>query len=186
MNRQTLMFAVLFIVALACWRVLDRKPDELAGPKKEHFQPDFVVHDVVTRQYDKQGRLTERLTSRYGEYFRAIEMANLQQPELTLYNESGVPEWRVKAKEGVWNANDSAVLRNEVHADGLLPDSFVKTLDTEYMELDLTNQDVRSNKQVLVVGPSFQTQGVGLRGNLNTRYFELLEQSHAIYFNEKR
>jgi lipopolysaccharide export system protein LptC len=47
-------------------------------------------------------------------------------------------------------------------------------------------QNVRSNQQVSIVGKDFQTEGVGLKGHLERKYFELLDQGHAIYFNEKR
>lgn len=186
MNRQTLMFGLLFLLALACWQVLDEKPQALDNAKKEHFQPDFVAQNVVTREFDSNGRLTRHLESRFTEYFRSIDMAQLQEPRLTLYNQQGIPEWKISAKEGVWNVGDNAVLRNDIHVDGLLPDAMVRTIDTSYLELDLNSKDVRSNSKVIAKGDLVQTEGVGLKGNLDKRYFELLEQSHAIYFNQKR
>ncbi|MBZ6065393.1 LPS export ABC transporter periplasmic protein LptC [Aeromonas schubertii] len=186
MNRQTLLFGVLFIVALACWQVLNKPVATVEPTQKEHFQPDFVARDMVTLQYDEEGRLQDRLESVYAEYFRAIEMVNMTQPIFYRYDEQGRPEWRLTAEEGVLNVGDNAILRRKVQVDGLLEEGPVKRLDTEYMELDLNNQDIRSNQEVKMLGKDLQTEGLGLRGNLDKRYFELLEQSHAIYFNEKR
>lgn len=186
MNRQVLLFGVLFLGALICWRLLDGGASREGATQQEHFQPDFVASDLVAHQYDEQGRLRERLESPHAEYFGATEMANLQAPNLTLYDKGGTPAWKVTAKEGVLNLNDNALLRGQVHLEGLLPQGMVKSMDTEYLELDLTNQDVRSNERVKILGHVFQSEGIGLKGNLDTRYLELLEQSHAIYFNQKR
>lgn len=186
MSRQTLLFGVLFIVAMACWQVLNKPLTSQGQVQKEHFQPDFVARDMVTLQYDQEGRLQERLESIYAEYFGAIEMVNMTQPIFYRYDVEGRAEWRLTAEEGVLNVGDNAILRHKVQLDGLREEGPVKRLDTEYIELDLNNQDVRSNQQVKMLGQAFQTEGLGLKGNLDTRYFELLEQSHAIYFNEKR
>ncbi len=77
-------------------------------------------------------------------------------------------------------------MRNKVQLENLLPNPTVERLTTDYLELDLTNQQVRTNLQVEIEGPSFHTQGKGLRGNLDQNSYELLDDSHAIYFNQPR
>ena len=84
------------------------------------------------------------------------------------------------------NTDDNVILRDKVHLDGLLPASFISTLDTSYLELDLVTQGMRSNQHISIVGQEFQTEGVGLKGHLERKYFELLDKGHATYFNEKR
>ncbi|MGL4249238.1 MAG: LPS export ABC transporter periplasmic protein LptC [Aeromonas sp.] len=185
MSRQTLLFALLFLVALVAWQLgkVELVPDSKVSV--ENYQPDFVAKDLVTTRFDVNGKRTERLESRHAEYFQLLEQATFEQPVVYLFDEQGAAEWKVTAETGVLNTGDNVILRDKVHLDGLLPASFIATLDTSYLELDLVTQDVRSNREVKIVGRDFQTEGVGLKGHLDRKYFELLDQGHAIYFNEK-
>ncbi|MGL4933636.1 MAG: LPS export ABC transporter periplasmic protein LptC [Aeromonas sp.] len=186
MSRQTLLFALLFLVALVAWQLGKVELVPEGAVNAEHYQPDFVARDLVTTRFDLNGKRTERLESSYAEYYQVIEQATFDKPVVYLYDEQGAAEWKVTADTGVLNTGDNVILRDKVHLDGLLPASFISTLDTSYLELDLVTQDVRSNREVKILGLDFQTQGVGLKGHLDRKYFELLDQGHAIYFNEKR
>ena len=186
MSRQTLLFGLLFLVALVAWQLGKVELVPEAKVKTEHYQPDFVARDLVTTRFDVNGKRTERLESQYAEYFQILEQATFEKPVVYMFDEQGQAEWKVTAETGVLNTDDNVILRDKVHLDGLLPDSFISKLDTPYMELDLVTQDIRSNRQVNILGQDFQTEGVGLKGHLDRKYFELLDQGHAIYFNEKR
>ncbi|MEH8126851.1 LPS export ABC transporter periplasmic protein LptC [Aeromonas veronii] len=186
MSRQTLLFALLFLVALVAWQLGKVELVPESAVKIENYQPDFVAKDLVTTRFDINGKRTERLESTYAEYYQILEQATFDKPVVYMYDEQGAAEWKVTAETGVLNTDDNVILRDKVHLDGLLPTSFISTLDTSYLELDLVTQDVRSNREVNILGRDFQTQGVGLKGHLDRKYFELLDQGHAIYFNEKR
>ena len=186
MSRQTLLFALLFLVALAAWQIGDVDLTPEPTTKAENYQPDFTARNLVTTRFDVNGRRTERLESEYAEYYQIIEQATFNKPVVYMFDKQGEAEWKVTADTGVLNTDDNVILRDKVHLDGLLSTSFISTLDTPYLELDLVTQNVRSNQHVSIVGKEFQTEGVGLKGHLERKYFELLDQGHAIYFNEKR
>lgn len=186
MNKQTLLFGVLFFAALVVWQLGKVELLPQAKVKTEHYQPDFVAKNLVTTRFDVEGNPTERLESRYAEYFQLLEQATFEAPVVYLFDKQGRAEWRASAQSGILNTDDNVILRDNVHLDGLLPSSFISTMDTPYLELDMVTQDVRSNREIKIVGQDFQTQGVGLKGHLDRKYFELLDQGHAIYFNEKR
>ena len=186
MSRQTLLFALLFLVALAAWQLgeIELVPEPTA--KVENYQPDFTAKNLVTTRFNEQGKRAERLESEYAEYYQILEQATFNKPVVYMFDEQGEAEWKVTAETGVLNTDDNVILRDKVHLDGLLPASFISTLDTPYLELDLVTQDVRSNQHISIVGQEFQTEGVGLKGHLERKYFELLDKGHATYFNEKR
>lgn len=186
MSRQTLLFALLLLVALVAWQLGKVELVPESAVKTEHYQPDFVAKDLVTTRFDINGKRTERLEATYAEYYQILEQAIFDKPVVYLYDDQGAAEWKVTAETGVLNTDDNVILRDKVHLAGLLPTAFISTLDTPYLELDLVTQDVRSNREVKILGQDFQTQGVGLKGHLDRKYFELLDQGHAIYFNEKR
>jgi lipopolysaccharide export system protein LptC len=184
-NKQTLLFALLFIVALAAWQVSDIKPAAQLTPTRENYQPDFIAKQLVTTRFDRDGKRTERVESDYAEYYQLLEQASFDKPVIYLFDPQGKAQWRGTAESGVLNTDDNVILRDRVHLAGLLPSAFISTLDTPYLELDLVTHEVRSNREVKIVGQDFQTEGVGLKGHLDRKYFELLDQGHAIYFNEK-
>ncbi|MGL5037287.1 MAG: LPS export ABC transporter periplasmic protein LptC, partial [Aeromonas sp.] len=172
--------------ALVAWQLgkVDHGPD--SAVKTEHYQPDFVAKNLVTTRFDVNGKRTDRLESSYAEYYQLLEQATFDKPVVYMYDKQGAAEWKITADTGVLNTNDNVILRDNVRLDGLLPTAFIVKLDSPYLELDLVTQDVRSNREVNILGQEFQTEGVGLKGHLDRKYFELLDQGHAIYFNEKR
>ena len=148
----------------------------------------YRQHEAAIKQeyHQHKGKRTERLESTYAEYYQILEQATFDKPVVYMFDEQGEAEWKVTAETGVLNTDDNVILRDKVHLDGLLPASFISPLDTPYLELDLVTQDVRSNQHLSIVGQEFQTEGVGLKGHLERKYFELLDKGHATYFNEKR
>ncbi|WP_308377799.1 LPS export ABC transporter periplasmic protein LptC, partial [Serratia marcescens] len=151
-------------VALAAWQIGDVDLTPEPTTKAENYQPDFTARNLVTTRFDVNGRRTERLESEYAEYYQIIEQATFNKPVVYMFDKQGEAEWKVTADTGVLNTDDNVILRDKVHLDGLLPTSFISTLDTPYLELDLVTQNVRSNQHVSIVGKEFQTEGVGLKG----------------------
>ena len=186
MSRQTLLFALLFLVALAAWQLGDIELAPEPTTKVENYQPDFTAKNLVTTRFNAEGMRTERLESRYAEYYQILEQATFDKPVVYMFDDKGAAEWKLTAETGVLNTDDNVILRDKVHLDGLLPASFISTLDTSYLELDLVTQGMRSNQHISIVSQEFQTEGVGLKGHLERKYFELLDKGHATYFNEKR
>ena len=64
--------------------------------------------------------------------------------------------------------------------------TFLQRYPEVRVELDLTNQQMRTNLKVVIEGPGFHNEGVGLLGKLDQNSYELLDNSHAIYFNQAR
>ncbi len=55
---------------------------------------------------------------------------HFDKPVVYMFDKQGEPEWKVTADTGVLNTDDNVILRDKVHLDGLLPTSFISTLDT--------------------------------------------------------
>ncbi len=186
MNKQTVLFGLLFLMALAAWQLGEIELAPEPTTKVENFQPDFTAKHLVTTRFNEQGKRTERLESDYAEYYQVLEQSTFDKPVVYMFDDKGEAEWKVTAETGVLNTDDNVILRDKVHLDGLLPATFISTLDTPYLEMDLVTQELRSNQHISIVGQEFQTEGVGLKGHLERKYFELLDKGHATYFNEKR
>ncbi len=183
MNRQTLAIGCLFLLSLLIWRWFDdslRLPD---APPDEIFQPTFTAKGLTSVRYNQAGRITEEVFAEHTEYYEPLDMAELTRPVIITHDESGKPTWRLSARTGIINRDDNAIMRDEVQIKNLSPDTRVDRLTTSYLELDLSNQQIRSPQKLDIHGPGFHIEGVGLRGQLDKNRYELLENSHATYFN---
>ena len=63
------------------------------------------------------------------------------------------------------------------------PNDTLNRLETPYLEMDLIRNEVRNHHAVTMEGPRFHLEGMGLRGQLNQRIYEILDKSHGIYFS---
>lgn len=183
MNRQNLGILLLFICSLVLWRWFDPSQDELDGHTRAIFQPNFTARQLTTLHYDQQGQLKQRLQAKYAEHYDQLEMTELEQPVITVNDAQGRPDWRITGQKGVLNKDDNAILREQVKIDNLQPDSAVTQIRTDYLEMDLGSQQVRTNLKVEMEGPGFHNQGVGFKGQLKQKIYQLLGNSHAVYFN---
>jgi len=61
MNKQTFLFALLFLAALAAWQFgeIELAPEPAA--KVENYQPDFTAKNLITTRFNEQGKRTERI-----------------------------------------------------------------------------------------------------------------------------
>ena len=67
MNKQTVLFGPLFLVALAAWQLGEIELAPEPTTKVENFQPDFTARNLVTTRFNELGKRTERLESEYAE-----------------------------------------------------------------------------------------------------------------------
>lgn len=100
MSRQTLLFALLFLVALAAWQLgeIELVPEPTA--KVENYQPDFTAKNLVTTRFNEQGKRTERLESEYAEYYQILEQATFNKPVVYMFDEQGRPNGRSRPRPG--------------------------------------------------------------------------------------
>lgn len=186
MNRQFVFIGIIFLLSLLCWRWFDDSHNvtPLTDPR-QLFQPNFTATHLTYLNFAENGQLRNEVTASYTEYYDQLEQSELYNPVITTYdNQNGEAQWRLSAKQGVLNINDNAILRDQVHLQALSPNNTLETLDTAYLELDLTRNEVRNNHAVTLKGPQLTLSGVGLRGQLDQRIFQLLDESHGIYLNQ--
>ena len=181
MNRQTLIFGGLFIVALICWQWF--KPDSDQAVNPQDYKPDFVAKNLATIQYNQLGLPYRGLTADYAEHYEPLSMTIMEKPVILLYSPDGQPQWQLSGDEGMVNTNDNAILNGDVVGKGLQADAVIKTLTTEYLELDFTNNQLRSNRAVQLSSPTYQAKGLGLLGKIDQQTVEILHETQATYTN---
>lgn len=179
MSRQTIAFGALFVLGLICWQWFKPLSDQPAN--QQDYQPDFIAKNLQSVQYNQLGLPYRGLTAEYAEHYEPLTMTLMEKPVILLYSPDGKPQWQLSGDEGMINTNDNAILNGSVVGKGLQPDAVFKTLNTEYLELDFTNNQLRSNRTVQLSSPNYQATGLGLLGKIDQQTVELLHDTQATY-----
>ncbi|ART82855.1 LPS export ABC transporter periplasmic protein LptC [Oceanisphaera profunda] len=179
MSRQTIAFGALFVLGLICWQWFKPLSDQPAN--QQDYQPDFIAKNLQSVQYNQLGLPYRGLTAEYAEHYEPLTMTIMEKPVILLYSPDGKPQWQLSGDEGMINTNDNAILNGSVVGKGLQPDAVIKTLNTEYLELDFTNNQLRSNRAVTLSSPNYQATGLGLLGQIDQQTVELLHDTQATY-----
>ncbi|WP_409420942.1 LPS export ABC transporter periplasmic protein LptC [Pseudaeromonas sp. ZJS20] len=185
MSRQTLLIGVLFLFSLLSWRWFEAGRDSgtLTNPE-EYYQPTFTANKLKYLNFADNGLLRNEVSADYTEYYNQLEQTELFNPVIIAHDEQGKAQWRISAQQGILNLNDNAILRDQVRIQALTPNDTLNWLETPYLEMDLIRNEVRNHHPVTMEGPRFHLEGLGLRGQLNQRIYEILDKSHGIYFNQ--
>ncbi|MGO4999792.1 LPS export ABC transporter periplasmic protein LptC [Oceanisphaera sp. W20_SRM_FM3] len=179
MSRQTLIFGGLFVLALICWQWFEPAQDQAVN--QQNYQPDFIAKQLQSVQYNQLGLPYRGLTAEYAEHYEPLTMTLMEKPVILLYSPDGQPQWQLSGDEGMVNTGDNAILNGDVVGKGLQADAAIKTLNTEYLELDFINNQLRSNRAVQLSGPNYQANGLGLLGKIDQQTVELLHDTQASY-----
>jgi lipopolysaccharide export system protein LptC len=94
-------------------------------------------------------------------------------PEYTIFTNDGAEPWKVTASVGTLYEDNRIQLETNVKVTSLNPDSFIKTLTTDYIEIDLNARTVNSSELVEIKGDAFITSGTGFNFNLITKEYDL-------------
>lgn len=99
-SRQTLMALVFALIGSAAWWLLDQTPEtEEPAPPRER-RPDYVVSDFTAVETDAQGRPSRQLAARQMRQYVDEDLAELDQPHLSLYQLDG-PPWQAESVHGL-------------------------------------------------------------------------------------
>ena len=181
-TRQNLFILLLFLGALGVWRWYDSAPEPVDS-QQAMYQPNFIAEKLTTRHYAANGLLRQTLQADRAEHYAQLDMTELTRPTVLTRDNDGQPQWQLSGENGVLNSNDNALLRHQVVLKYVGINPQVDQLTTDYLEMDLTNQQVRTNLKVEISGPGYHNQGTGLLAELDHHRYQLLSNSHATYFN---
>ncbi|WP_028107774.1 LPS export ABC transporter periplasmic protein LptC [Ferrimonas futtsuensis] len=181
MKREGIAIAILFGAAiLLTWRSMVMK-DQAKVDVKPSYQPDFVAENLRSRIYSESGRLSAEINADQMEHYQALALTRLQEPDYLLYPEDSQGQWRVQATQGQLSDGRHVVLENDVIITAIEPNEPLKTITTDYLELDLETMIMTSNRQIRGNGEGFNITAKGLWADLNLNRIELKSQVNAIY-----
>lgn len=182
-NRQTLLICLLFALSLLAWRWSSQSADENSQAQKEDVSlPSFTAAKLHSRRYTADGKLTDIFTAEQALYYQHNKITDTLYPVLQTFEPNGQTAWNISAKNGQLSGNDRIILRDNIIIKNHNPALNIDRMQTSYLDMDMNTRQVSSDKPVTIDSPDYHVQGVGLHADLNTKRYQILEQSHATYF----
>lgn len=158
--------------------------------EKIESKPSFISSKSHMRNFNSMGQLYSSIFSDHAEYYKSIDQTSFVNPHIYYIPQNDLTNniqshsgevWDIEAKQGTLNGHDNISLREDVIAKSNSQESMVSKIETQYLELDLTRNELRTPYKITFYGTNFTNTGKGLFGNLVTNKFELKEECHAIY-----
>jgi len=185
MSPTTRNSLLLFVIALILWRLFDTGEDSAGGDSQPMYQPDFIAAGLQSSGFDEQGKLAYRIRAERMEYFTELEMTTFANPLVRVYPSLGQALWEISAREGILTDQNRVVLQKDVKIKNLSDSKYISELDTSLLEVDLSTNQVSSDRPVTLKGPQYDLQGVGMQGDLTNQTLTLLDKVNAVYHNEQ-
>ena len=139
-NRLGVSISALFILAmlmyLPTW--MEEEPEITGSQQSDALKPAYKAKNLTTTLYNQEGQLNHKVFATSMEHYDQLGFVLFQQPKYTLYTENASSPWVVTAQEGTLYNNELIQLENSVVIENQTSDDFVKSLSTEYIQINLT------------------------------------------------
>ncbi|GMM69210.1 hypothetical protein MTsDn1_25050 [Alteromonas sp. MTD1] len=182
-NRLGVSISALFILAmlmyLPTW--MEDEPEVTGSQQSDALKPAYKAKNLTTTLYNQEGRLNHKVFATSMEHYDQLGFVLFQQPKYTLYTESNSSPWVVSAVEGTLYNNELIQLENNVVIENQTGDDFVKTITTQYIQINLDNKQMTSDQTVEILGSQYVIQSNGFNANLRTQEYELIDHVQTTY-----
>ena len=182
-NRLGLSISALFILALLMYvpTWMEEQPETQGSSQNDALKPAYKAKNLTTTLYNQDGELNHKVFAESMEHYDQLGFVLFQQPKYTLYTESATSPWVVTAREGTLYNNELIQLENSVIIENKTSDDFVKSLSTEYIQINLDTKQMTSDQPVEILGTQYLILSNGFNANLRTQEYELLDHVQTTY-----
>lgn len=160
---------LLIVAVLSGWYLSQYKSDrtDLAHLVKREGEAEYRGKRVETMVYDLNGKPQYFAQAQAINRYESTGRTEFVQPLLNLFDvETAQKQWQIRADYAELSKDKILVLTGNVRLENLLQDARLNLIETEQLHIDLTTQDIQTERAVKTIGMGFMTTGIGLVGNL--------------------
>ncbi|MFC0178670.1 LPS export ABC transporter periplasmic protein LptC [Thorsellia kenyensis] len=182
LDKNTFFILLLLLVALILIGTL--VSDEYATTDADNIdtkEQRYVALNTRTLTYGLDGKIVHELKAANIENFPVSGESFITAPELFVFNQEGAAEWVLTSKTATIDKNRVLTLIDDVEVEGILEQSILKSIKTSKASINLNSQDITTDKKVTIIGQGFQSEGIGLTGNIKNQTAKLLKEVISIY-----
>ncbi len=185
MSRVTIAIAVFFGTALLLyWQVQVKQ-----GQRQVQSQidlPDYVATGLSSVTYDKEGRLSSRVSAENMAYFQDKDLTVFSDPEYLLYGDDVNSPWKITAQRGRLRKTQGEVfLGDKVEIRAVNKQEPLQSVLTSHLRMDLNAKTMESDDMVYIRGNGFKSQGLGLYADFYQETVRLKSQVTGTYEAKK-
>ncbi len=179
---KRLFYALLIVIcAWAGYYLLQQhwKSNEQVSLNTE--QPMFVGSHVSNTAFNTAGVRSYQIDATRLEHFSKTGNTDFTKPILWVYQNGTQAEWRVIADNAQLTKAHILTLSGHVKAFNLEPNSLLKNITTDNLQLNLITKEFNTQAQVIINGENFQNIGTGMTGNMDKGTATLLNSVKGRY-----
>lgn len=143
--------------------------------------PVFTGQDISNNNYNESGVRNYQINAKALARFAKTGETSFTAPHLFVFEHGETKEWEIRSDFGVLNNKHELYLTGNVTIKNLLPEAAFNTMKTDSINIKLTTKDFMTEDVVSLVGSTFETTGVGIKGNFAHQQATLLENVQGIY-----
>lgn len=183
MNRLSYSISALFILALATYIPTWLKEDDVVVDSVgvDSWEPTYQAKNLRSALYDEDGRLTHRIFASEMEHYDQLGFVFFKQPHYSIYLDDEEEPWELRAEEGTLYDDNRIQLEQNVVIQTTNKDNFVRTISTDFIQVNLDKRTMSSDQPVIIKGVDYEISSQGLEGNLNTKQYELQQHVQTVY-----
>ncbi|MCW8090450.1 LPS export ABC transporter periplasmic protein LptC [Alteromonas sp. ASW11-130] len=183
MSRLTLSILALFILAvlvyLPTW--MSEKPHSRNYKEVNAHKPAYRAKNITTTLYDDNGNIHHRVFATTMEHYDLLGFVSFGQPQYSIYGEQNQTPWQLRAKEGTLYNGNVIQLEKDVVLTSSGSMEFVKSVITDFIELNLDTRQLVSDQPVTIHGVDYTIESNGLNANLRTKQYELIDHVQTTF-----
>lgn len=173
MRLRLFIILAFLLVSLLWWLPsLNSDNEQAVSVDEQDIQPEFTAELLHQEMYDENGRLQREVFSQKMEHYSELELTHFKQPEFVIYQDQ-TPHWRISAEMGDMQ-DGRLVLDANVIMIQIVENRLVNKITTEYLEIDLNNSLVTTDKKINIEGKSVWIEGKGLNADLKLGSIKLI------------
>ncbi|NVK25780.1 MAG: LPS export ABC transporter periplasmic protein LptC [Gammaproteobacteria bacterium] len=171
--RLFILFSFL-VITLIWWlpTIYDNNEQQNTDTYQD-IEPEFTAKLLHQEIYDEDGNINQEVFSQSMEHYSELTLTHFKQPEFIIY-QNNKPYWRLSARIGNLQ-NNALILDENVTMLQIVDNTLVNKISTEYIEINLKTNIVKSDKPITIEGKNVFIQGQGLTANLNQGTIKLTD-----------
>lgn len=195
--RWNLVLAVITLGLLAWFYSLNQDDDKLTHLIKTPEKPEYIGQKMETVVFSPTGEKQYVALSDKVEHFTFDGHTDFTKPVVYVLDvpinkddtesavKNQVESWKLTANKATLTKDNMLNLEGNVIAQSLLETSKLQRIETESAVVNLTTQDITSDKMVTINGQNLTSTGLKLTGNLKQQIATLKEQVKTHYEIQK-
>ena len=181
---KNLIMSLLLVLAigLCIWSLRLVTPGHLWSANNDPGKPDSYMQDVVATQFNKEGKITLKLTSPRLTHYAVDDRMHITTPHLVLYRQSPKP-WYIQSeyadtKHGVDEILFSENVKIRHPADSENPET---ALATRAITIFPSQKMASTAEAVVFTQPDTIVHAIGMLANLDDGSIKLLSEAQGEY-----